>query len=259
MIAGDTWFVQIGDTIYGPYTTGQMNGYIAEGRITANSWVTTNPSLPFKNAYDFKNFMPAFTLHSPRAHAEPHPNRSETVFEPSTPLNSTPRETYSPKKPVSSKTNTFGLNIYELSTPLEQTSLTQNTPHTPQTTPIHADHNRAQVSQAEILLDSAIDETQKVEAVQQPDETVVLIMAELKTEQTMGFLKALQLCGIAERISHSVWLIRTPLSATALRNRLSHTISETDRLFIMDSYNGQTAWFNIGSDMDARIRRLWSD
>lgn len=259
MIAGDTWFVQVDETIYGPYTTGQMNGYIAEGRVIANSWVTTNPSLPFRNAHDFENFMPAFTLNSPAAQTERQPSRSETLLEPSVPLNLAPRETYSPKQTVSSKTNTFGLNIYELSTPLEQSSLTQNTPYTPQTSPIHPDQNKAQLAGAETLLDATLEETRNVEGVQQPDETVVLIMAELKTEQTMGFLKALQLCGIAERISHSVWLIRTPLSATALRNRLSHTISDTDRLFIMDSYNGQTAWFNIGSDMDARIRKLWSE
>jgi len=30
-----------------------------------------------------------------------------------------------------------------------------------------------------------------------------------------------------------------------------------DRLFLLDSFANKTAWFNIGTNMDARIRELW--
>jgi len=42
-----------------------------------------------------------------------------------------------------------------------------------------------------------------------------------------------------------------------LRNTLSQCLTRDDRLFLLDSFANKTAWFNIGADMDARIRELW--
>jgi len=88
--------------------------------------------------------------------------------------------------------------------------------------------------------------------------SVVLVMAEFRSGQAMGFLQALQKQGTAQRIGDTVWLLRTVREATELRNILSQTMNREDRLFILDSFKNQTAWFNIGSDMDRRIREFWS-
>lgn len=288
MITGDTWFVQFDKMVYGPYTTDQMNGYIVEGRVTENSWITTNPNHPFRCARDFSNFTPAFYPNMPapmQALATP-PVKTPSMSAPSMPTSNTSLQpSFAPSQypsdinrqinqtgtqpegptPIAPeqyfgrrKNNSFGLDVYELSNPIEQSLTTpahaQNVPETAE----HAPPNTVHSTEPERILDTPVKPTYPVKAPKEDNETVVLIMAELKTDRTMKFLKALQFCGVAERISHSVWLLRTSLSAAKLRNHLSQTIGETDRLFIMDSYNAQTAWFNIGADMDARIRKLWS-
>ena len=87
--------------------------------------------------------------------------------------------------------------------------------------------------------------------------TVIFVMAEIRSGNGMQFLQALQNEGIAQRIGDSVWLLRCGESVEHLRNRLSQTLTRDDRLFLLDSFKNETAWFNIGSDMDVRIRELW--
>ena len=87
--------------------------------------------------------------------------------------------------------------------------------------------------------------------------TVFVIMAEIRSDNGMQFLQALQIEGAAQRIGDSVWLLRSGSSVQELRNRLSQALTKNDRLFLLDSFKNETAWFNIGSDMDIRIRELW--
>jgi hypothetical protein len=87
--------------------------------------------------------------------------------------------------------------------------------------------------------------------------TVIFVMAEIRSANGMTFLQALQQEGKTQRIGDSVWLLRSGISVEHLRNRLSQTLTRDDRLFLLDSFKNETAWFNIGSDMDVRIRELW--
>jgi len=89
--------------------------------------------------------------------------------------------------------------------------------------------------------------------------TVFTIMAEIRSGQSMGFLQTLQSFGPAQRIGDTVWIVKSATNATALRNALSQQLTREDRLFIVDSFANETAWFNIGADMDSRIRDLWAD
>ena len=88
--------------------------------------------------------------------------------------------------------------------------------------------------------------------------TVFLIMAEISSENGMRFLQALQSFGSAQRIGDTVWLVRAASDIDNLRNALANTLTRQDRLFIMDSFNNRTSWFNIGADMDNRIKELWA-
>lgn len=87
--------------------------------------------------------------------------------------------------------------------------------------------------------------------------TVFIVMAEIRSENGLQFLQALQSEGAAQRIGDSVWLLRSGATVQQLRNRLSQALTKDDRLFLLDSFKNETAWFNIGSDMDIRIRELW--
>ena len=89
--------------------------------------------------------------------------------------------------------------------------------------------------------------------------SVFLVMAEINSEGTMGFLQALQRFGQAERLSDTVWLLRSEASVEQLRNALSQSLNRQDRLFLLDSRENKPAWFNIGADLDHRIRDLWED
>lgn len=88
--------------------------------------------------------------------------------------------------------------------------------------------------------------------------TVFLVMAEINSENGMRFLQALQSFGPAQRIGDTVWLVRAAANIDNLRNALANTLTRQDRVFIMDSFNNRTAWFNIGADMDSRIKELWA-
>lgn len=90
-----------------------------------------------------------------------------------------------------------------------------------------------------------------------PELSVFLIMAEIRSSQAMPFLQALQVFGTAQRIGDTVWLVRGTTTAETLRSSLSQTLTKQDRLFVLDCFNNQTSWFNIGADMDTRIRELW--
>jgi len=88
--------------------------------------------------------------------------------------------------------------------------------------------------------------------------SVFLVMAEINSENGMRFLQALQSFGPAQRIGDTVWLVRGAADIDNLRNALANTLTRQDRVFIMDSFNNRTAWFNIGADMDSRIKELWA-
>jgi hypothetical protein len=88
---------------------------------------------------------------------------------------------------------------------------------------------------------------------------IFLVMAEIRSDGAMGFLKALQGFGTAQRIGDTVWLLKSPSGVEQLRNTLSQSLDRQDRLFILDSTANKTAWFNIGADLDGRIRELWSE
>jgi hypothetical protein len=89
--------------------------------------------------------------------------------------------------------------------------------------------------------------------------SVFLIMAEINSEGSMAFLQSIQNFGVAQRISDTVWLLRSAASVEQLRNTLSQTLNRQDRLFILDSTSNKPAWFNIGADLDHRIRDLWQE
>jgi hypothetical protein len=88
---------------------------------------------------------------------------------------------------------------------------------------------------------------------------IYMIMAEIKSDRAMSFLQTVQKFGVPQRVSDTVWLLRSAKTADEMRNTLSQTLTNEDRLFILDSTNNKTAWFNIGADLDHRIRELWDE
>lgn len=185
------WFVEYDGLSYGPYSSGQMQAFVIEGRVIQTSLITPDPSRGFFQAGAF----PVFAQWAASA-------------------------AYNTIQPVVGQT--------------EQMQVRQSQP-----------------------MPIAVGQTYNGAVLQEPSATVLLVMAEIRSAQGMPFLTALQAHGTAQRIGDTVWLLRSAITADALRTSLSRTLSKQDRLFVLDSFNNKTAWYNIGADMDQRIRELW--
>lgn len=93
-------------------------------------------------------------------------------------------------------------------------------------------------------------------AQQQAGACVMLVMAEIPSERAMTFLQTLQSIGDAQRLGHSVWIVRTHLGATQLRDTLATALTATDRLFVMDASRADHATLHLGQMVEARMRHM---
>lgn len=87
--------------------------------------------------------------------------------------------------------------------------------------------------------------------------TVFMIMAEINSGRGMNFLQNLQRLGPTQRLGNSVWILKARTRAKTLRDVLSQPLGPDDRLFVLDSFANETAWFNLSPEIDAQIENLW--
>ena len=83
------------------------------------------------------------------------------------------------------------------------------------------------------------------------------MIAQTSADSSASFEAAMGHLGQCVRISDGAWLLRAGLTATTLRNELSHLLDRDDRLMVVDATHDRTAWFNLGQDTDQQIRDLW--
>jgi hypothetical protein len=88
--------------------------------------------------------------------------------------------------------------------------------------------------------------------------TVFMIMAEIKSGRGMNFLQNLQSLGPTQRLGNTVWILQAQTQAKTLRDVLSQPLGPEDRLFVLDSFANETAWFNLSPEMDAQIAQFWN-
>lgn len=228
------WHVQMNGQVYGPYTTETMEAFAKEGRLIGSSMITPDPTRGYFAAERF----PIFTQWVGGEHESESQPAPVQETQPSQPI-----QTYEAPNLVQAQPA-------PVSQPYQRLAAISN--------PAQPAENFAssyeQPAQAQIQMRT---QTQSVPQSQHKT-TVFLVMAEIRSGQTMGFLQALQSYGEAQRIGDNLWLVRGATTAQLLRNALSQTLTREDRLFILDSFANQTAWFNIGAEMDNKIRELWS-
>ena len=87
--------------------------------------------------------------------------------------------------------------------------------------------------------------------------SVFMIMAEIRSGRGMDLMRTLQGLGPVQRIGDTVWILQARVRANDLRDILSQPLGADDRLFILDSFANETAWFNLSLDMDQQIAALW--
>ena len=83
-----------------------------------------------------------------------------------------------------------------------------------------------------------------------------VVIADLRSGAS-GFESALAKLGDSYRLSSQAWLLHTDRTVGTVRNALVQQLGSIDSLFIVDSSRGgKTAWFNLGPEADAKIRRV---
>lgn len=236
----NSWYVQVNGQVYGPYSDEQMQGFCVEGRVNAYSILSQSPHNGFTQATQFQSFLnwsgrlqPQHQMgaakypaqQNPVAHA-PNPAQNQILRPVSQPQAGVlARQMVAPAAPSSiAPSPTLEAQPISSPTPSPQDPMVLSTP---------------------------------MEINNAPTLTVFMVMAEIRSVNGMDFLQALQSQGTAQRIGDSLWLLQSEASVEQLRNVLSQTLTGDDRLFLLDSFANKTAWFNIGTNMDTRIRELW--
>lgn len=211
------WYVQYGEQAYGPFTHAQMTEFVVEGRVISSSLISADPDRGFFEAERYPTFL------------EWGASQSEGMAAEAT-HTATQNEVYQTAQPTAA--------LQQLVSPQ-------------QADPSIAEPVYAQAQSPAYNLQQATAPQQSLAT------RVLLIMAEIRSGQDMRFLQTLQGNGLAQRVGDTVWLLQTVLSAEQLRDHIATFMGKQDRLFIVDSFNNETSWANIGADMGPRIQEMW--
>ncbi len=237
------WYVFVENQSYGPYSDDQMRGFVAEGRVSNFSLISNTPQTGFFSATEYD----AFNIWSGAAQQS---MLAPLIAAGAGTVQATAAN-YAPIQPVKHQAQepqhvqSYQIQQYEQPQAIQAQQTAQA---------IQPVRNTPEVQTSNILATNV-----QVPEAQNSKSTVFLIMAEIRSGGEMAFLQALQSFGQAERVGDTVWLVRTANSVEQIRNTLSQTLNQQDRLFILNSNAGKTAWFNIGTDLDHRIRELWDE
>lgn len=90
-----------------------------------------------------------------------------------------------------------------------------------------------------------------------PVRAQLAIFVDVKSRISNNFEQTILDLGPACRLLPNVWIVSTPETANAVRNRLVQELGKLDSLFVIDATRGKSAWFNFGPDADVKIRRVW--
>lgn len=86
----------------------------------------------------------------------------------------------------------------------------------------------------------------------------LFVHAEINSGAHPRFMSALESMGVVVDLAPGLWLVRTRHSAGALRNAISQTLQLGDRFIVIDASRDRLAWFNMGPEIDVRIKDVWN-
>lgn len=228
--APNQWYVQFDGQSYGPFTYAQMQGFVNEGRVVSDSLITSDLSRGFYQASGFPAFLHWLST-------------SQSIQQ---------------MNPVQQPA--YAQNQYQVQTHYQpQTQHQEQVQYQDPYQAHYQAHSQAmgQAQAVNMAMGQSYTPAPSEAQMQAPAMSVFLVMAEIRSEQAMPFLAKLQTYGAAQRIGDTVWVIKGVATAETLRDGLGSILTKQDRLFVLDCFNNQTSWFNIGADMDSRIRQIW--
>lgn len=84
-----------------------------------------------------------------------------------------------------------------------------------------------------------------------------VIVADIKSRSGYGFERELAKLGDTYRLSMTVFLLRSDFPISQVRNALIQHLGKTDSLLVVEANQSKSAWFNLGPQAEAHIRRVW--
>lgn len=180
----NTWRINVGGRIYGPYTGHQIRTFAKEGRVAPHSIVQAGEAGPWITAIDDPILGQLFVADEPR--------KAQT------------------------QAVTAGAGAPAVAT-----------------------------------------SSNRVEAVGAVESNFVII-ADLRGTGTGPLQSAIGKMGESYRLTSSSWVLRCARTAGSIRNELTVLLGRQDSVFVVDTTHNKTAWFNLGPDADAHIRKVWS-
>jgi hypothetical protein len=84
-----------------------------------------------------------------------------------------------------------------------------------------------------------------------------VVIADIKTRSGYGFERELAKLGGNYRLSMSVFLLHSDFPISMVRNALVQHLGKTDTLLVVEANQSKSAWFNLGMQAEAHIRKIW--
>jgi hypothetical protein len=84
-----------------------------------------------------------------------------------------------------------------------------------------------------------------------------VVVSDIKSRSGYGFERELGKLGDSYRISMTVFLLRSDFPISQVRNALVQHLGKTDSLLVVEANQSKSAWFNLGPQAEAHIRRVW--
>lgn len=84
-----------------------------------------------------------------------------------------------------------------------------------------------------------------------------LIATHLTGTGEMQIMGALNRLGTFAEVMPGVWVLRSKVRQTKIREHLHATVSQADQVMIANVSSGRLAWLNLGPEADIHIRQVW--
>lgn len=91
-----------------------------------------------------------------------------------------------------------------------------------------------------------------------PEPSNIFVHAEIHSGAWNGFMAALETMGRICELAPGFWLVRTRFGVGVMRNTLSQTLERGDKFIVVDATKDRFAWFNLGPEIDVRIKEVWN-
>jgi hypothetical protein len=86
----------------------------------------------------------------------------------------------------------------------------------------------------------------------------MLVWADIVTGATFTFEEELRKLGPVAQIAPGLFILRSTRTAGVVRNALSQVLGRGDKFMVIDASRDRLAWFNLGPEIDVRVRDVWN-